>query len=84
MKSLKGYGIDSDLQKHVLSEAEKWKVILKRLLNVTLCLPSRDFPGILELLGRYEETAREHLPKVQRSQLEDETMKGKSPLDEPK
>jgi hypothetical protein len=39
--SLKGCGIDSDLQKHILSEPKKWKAILKGLLHVTLFLASR-------------------------------------------
>jgi hypothetical protein len=32
----------------------------------------------LELLGCYDEIAREHLARDQRSQLEDETIKGKA------
>ncbi|KAL4132709.1 hypothetical protein QTP88_009818 [Uroleucon formosanum] len=34
-QSLFGFGVDSQLQKTILSEAEKWKAILKRLLYVT-------------------------------------------------
>ncbi|XP_026818974.1 uncharacterized protein LOC113557605 [Rhopalosiphum maidis] len=42
--SLFGFGVDSQLQKTILSEAEKWKAILKRLLDVTLFLASRGLP----------------------------------------
>lgn len=43
-QSLFGFGLDSQLQKTILSEAEKWKAILKRLLGVTLFLASRGLP----------------------------------------
>jgi len=39
-----GFGVDSQLQKKILSEAEKWKDILKKLLDVTLFLESRELP----------------------------------------
>jgi hypothetical protein len=37
-----------------------------------------NFLGILELLGHYDKIREKHLAEVQRSQLEDETMKGKA------
>lgn len=43
-QSLFGFGVDSQLQKKILSEVEKWKAILKRLLDVTLFLASRGLP----------------------------------------
>lgn len=39
-----GFGVDDQLQKKILSEAEKLKAILKRLLDVTLFLASRGLP----------------------------------------
>jgi len=43
-QSLFGFGVDNQLQKKILSEAEKRKAILKRLLDVTLFLASRGLP----------------------------------------
>ncbi|XP_025408958.1 zinc finger MYM-type protein 1-like [Sipha flava] len=43
-QSLLGFGVDSQLQKQILSETEKWKAILKRLLDVTLFLAYRGLP----------------------------------------
>jgi hypothetical protein len=40
-QSLLGFGVDNQLQKQILSETEKWKAILKRLLDVTLFLTSK-------------------------------------------
>jgi len=39
-----GFGVDNQLQKKILSEAEKWRAILKRLLDVTWFLASRGLP----------------------------------------
>lgn len=93
-QSLVGFGVDSQLQKQILNETEKWKG-LKRLLDVTLFLASRglsfqgsstkigdvnnsNFLDILELLRRYDEITREHLAYVQEYQNEGESMKGKT------
>lgn len=46
-QSLLGLGVDSQLQTQILSETEKWKAILKRLLDVTLFLASRGLPFFL-------------------------------------
>lgn len=43
-QSLLGFGVDTQLQKQIISETEKWKAILKRLLDVTLFLASRGLP----------------------------------------
>lgn len=40
-QSLLSLGVDSQLQKQILSKTEKWKAILKRLLDVTLFLVSK-------------------------------------------
>ncbi|KAJ8869812.1 hypothetical protein PR048_028821 [Dryococelus australis] len=37
-------GIDSELQKQIACEADKWKAILRRLLDVTLFSASRNLP----------------------------------------
>lgn len=43
-ESLKGRGVDAQIQQQIQSEAEKWKAILERVLHVTLFLASRGLP----------------------------------------
>ncbi|CAH0390034.1 unnamed protein product [Bemisia tabaci] len=51
--SLSGKGLDSELRKQEKCEAEKWKAILRRILDVTLFLASRGLPfqGDSTLIG---------------------------------
>ncbi|VVC30713.1 Hypothetical protein CINCED_3A008393 [Cinara cedri] len=82
-QSLLGFRVESQLKKQILSETEKWKYILKRLLNVTISsfravfrgsstqiseVNNGNFLGLLELLGRYDEIPREHLAYIQKYQ----------------
>lgn len=43
-QSLTGKGIDSSIQKQIMCETERWKAILKRIIDVTLHLASRGLP----------------------------------------
>lgn len=55
-QSLRGHGIDFTLQKQIASEADKWKAILRRLLDVTLFLGSRGlaFQGDNSTIGNVQ------------------------------
>lgn len=52
-KSISGHGIDSEVQKNLATEAERFTLLLERLLDVTLFLASRNlaFRGSTQRIG---------------------------------
>ena len=71
------------LEKRLLSEMEKWREILKRVIDVVLFISERglafrrssqrigsirNFLGIIELVSHYDPILREHIKNVAESQ----------------
>ncbi|OCT65737.1 hypothetical protein XELAEV_18041980mg [Xenopus laevis] len=84
-KSVGGQGVDHDIQGTLAVEAEKFTVLLERLLDVLNLafrgssqrvgdIQNGNFLGILELMAHYDAVLKEHLDKVKRNQEKGEKL----------